>query len=317
MPNLLSALAGYASVVCWLVVYTPQIYENYSRKSTGGLSLTFVIIWLVGDLFNLAGALLHGLLFTVILLAIYYTICDMILLGQWYFYDILHKGHSIFPTPQSETVSDDERDERSPLLEPLTDADSPTTRHPVGYDSVGASSTDLANGRKARGVTMLVLGALVALSFGTGGGSGGWERGGRVGGLQEGGIPGTPPPVVGDPSHAYPDIHMIANIFGYLSAACYVGSRFPQIVHNFRHRSCEGLSLLMFAFSVMGNVTYCLSIFFESLDAEWLVKNIPWLIGSGGTLLLDFIILGQFYVYRGQSPTTRVEKDAENGEVVA
>ena len=54
-----------------LVVYTPQIIENYRRKSGEGLSVLFVVIWLIGDLFNLFGALLAGLLSTVIILAAY------------------------------------------------------------------------------------------------------------------------------------------------------------------------------------------------------------------------------------------------------
>jgi hypothetical protein len=54
-----------------LIVYSPQIYENYTRKSGEGLSIAFVITWLLGDLFSLAGALIAGLIPTVILLALY------------------------------------------------------------------------------------------------------------------------------------------------------------------------------------------------------------------------------------------------------
>jgi hypothetical protein len=52
-------------------VYSPQIYENFKLKSGEGLSLPFVVIWLLGDLMNLSGAILAGLLPTVILLAIW------------------------------------------------------------------------------------------------------------------------------------------------------------------------------------------------------------------------------------------------------
>ena len=53
------------------VVYSPQIYENYKLKSGEGLSVPFVIIWLLGDLCNLVGAIMAGLLPTVIILAVY------------------------------------------------------------------------------------------------------------------------------------------------------------------------------------------------------------------------------------------------------
>jgi hypothetical protein len=54
-----------------VVVYSPQIYENYKLKSGEGVSVPFVAIWLLGDLLNLVGAALAGLLPTVIVLAIW------------------------------------------------------------------------------------------------------------------------------------------------------------------------------------------------------------------------------------------------------
>ncbi|PPQ77482.1 hypothetical protein CVT25_011352 [Psilocybe cyanescens] len=82
----LSSILGWISIACWVIVYSPQVYENYTLQSGEGLSVLFVIIWLLGDLTNLAGALLAGLLPTVILLALYYTTCDTILLFQIYYY---------------------------------------------------------------------------------------------------------------------------------------------------------------------------------------------------------------------------------------
>jgi solute carrier family 66 (lysosomal lysine-arginine transporter), member 1 len=49
-------------------------------------------------------------------------------------------------------------------------------------------------------------------------------------------------------------------VLGYISAVCYLGARIPQIVKNHRDRSCEGLSLLFFILSVMGNLTYGLGV---------------------------------------------------------
>ncbi|KAG6837183.1 hypothetical protein H0H93_013410 [Arthromyces matolae] len=77
------------------------IYENYSLQSGEGLSVIFVVIWLLGDLANLIGAIRGGLLSTVILLAVYYTICDMILLGQIFYYRWKqNRGLSVSPDEQ-------------------------------------------------------------------------------------------------------------------------------------------------------------------------------------------------------------------------
>jgi len=81
-----SNILGWMSIACWIVVYTPQFVENYLLQSGEGLSVLFVLIWLLGDLTNLAGAALAGLLPTVIIVAVYYTLCDITLLVQIYYY---------------------------------------------------------------------------------------------------------------------------------------------------------------------------------------------------------------------------------------
>lgn len=55
-----------------------------------------------------------------------------------------------------------------------------------------------------------------------------------------------------------------AEIVGYFSAICYLGARVPQIVKNARERSCDGLSLLFFLLSVLGNLTYGAGVSLES-----------------------------------------------------
>ncbi|KAF7365137.1 PQ-loop-domain-containing protein [Mycena venus] len=81
-----SSMLGWVSIACWIVVYSPQIYENYALQSGEGLSVLFVIIWLVGDLCNLVGAVLAHLLPTIIIIALYYSLCDITLLIQIYYY---------------------------------------------------------------------------------------------------------------------------------------------------------------------------------------------------------------------------------------
>ena len=81
--------------------------------------------------------------------------------------------------------------------------------------------------------------------------------------------------------------------------------------------------MLFFLFACVGNLTYVLSIFaYEPTCArlaevgeeeggcesgEWgeeygryILVNASWLIGSAGTLLLDMMIFGQFWIYRGR-----------------
>ena len=43
-----------------------QLQENYKRQNGDGLSVTFLIIWLAGDIFNLAGIIMERLMFTMV-----------------------------------------------------------------------------------------------------------------------------------------------------------------------------------------------------------------------------------------------------------
>lgn len=109
-------------------------------------------------------------------------------------------------------------------------------------------------------------------------------------------------------------------IFGYLCAVLYLGSRIPQILLNHRRKSTEGVSMLFFLFACVGNLTYVLSIFaytpacakFDYCeDGAWgrqygryILLNTSWLIGSAGTLVLDLMIFGQFWKYRDRTSET-------------
>lgn len=64
-----------------------------------------------------------------------------------------------------------------------------------------------------------------------------------------------------------------------------------------------GLSLLFFILSLLGNLTYGAGILAHSLDRDYVMTNVPWLIGSLGTMVEDVVIFAQFHIYRkGQTP---------------
>lgn len=64
---------------------------------------------------------------------------------------------------------------------------------------------------------------------------------------------------------------------------------------------CEGLSLALFLFAIAGNVTYVLSICSESVSSKHLVANASWLVGSGGTVVLDLIVSKAHYLFFKQT----------------
>ena len=76
---------------------------------------------------------------------------------------------------------------------------------------------------------------------------------------------------------------------------------------NYRDKSCEGLALLFFLLSLMGNATYGLGILCHSLERDYLITNTPWLIGSLGTMVEDAIIFVQFRMYAPKSGSVEAE----------
>ncbi|KAF3789647.1 Lysosomal amino acid transporter 1 [Nymphaea thermarum] len=63
----ISFVLGILSIISWSISEVPQIITNYKMKSTEGMSVAFLLTWLVGDLLNLFGCLLEpATLYTVI-----------------------------------------------------------------------------------------------------------------------------------------------------------------------------------------------------------------------------------------------------------
>ncbi|KAJ2963162.1 hypothetical protein NQZ79_g1878 [Umbelopsis isabellina] len=85
-------------------------------------------------------------------------------------------------------------------------------------------------------------------------------------------------------------LKLLPQLLGWISASFYIFSRIPQILKTFRDESVEGLSIGMFVFSVIGNITFAVSILLESQDPTYVAINMPWLYGSAGTLFFDFTV---------------------------
>ncbi|KFY24898.1 hypothetical protein V493_04953 [Pseudogymnoascus sp. VKM F-4281 (FW-2241)] len=94
----ISGILGSISIACWV---TPQILENFRRGSAESLSVEFIVIWSLGDLCNVIGGILQGVLPTMLILAVYYVLADIVLIWQCLYYrGVASQEES--PTPPSE-----------------------------------------------------------------------------------------------------------------------------------------------------------------------------------------------------------------------
>jgi uncharacterized protein with PQ loop repeat len=92
----------------------------------------------------------------------------------------------------------------------------------------------------------------------------------------------------------------IGSLFAWFSGSFYFLSRIPQIKTNFEFKSVEGISVLMFIITVCANLSYGLAIILRipTIDDDFYKTKLPYLIGSMGTLIFDFIILFQSILYK-------------------
>ncbi|KAI0115755.1 PQ loop repeat-domain-containing protein [Nemania sp. FL0031] len=317
----ISGICGSISIAAWVVVFSPQIIENFRRHSADGLSVQFIIIWLSGDIFNILGAVLQGVLPTMLILAIYYAIADFVLLGQCFYYKgftwrdnvtppastpSAPNGHAPgAPTEGTALLADyfDQRERRGSGWSHLSPVVPMTSDRPVApLPTPTKRQTFLWNA-----VAILMVCAAGVL---------GWF-------LSRGYSSRKPS------SHAdeLPKLDLWGQIFGWLCATLYLGSRLPQMLLNFRRKSTEGISILFFLFACLGNLTYVLSIFaYDPICREtkcqpgeasriygrYLLVNASWLAGSLGTLFLDLGIFAQFFIYDQDDSEEDIDEERNN-----
>lgn len=93
--SFVSIFLGSLSILSWLFAQLPQIIKNYRLGSTSGLSAFFLIEWCLGDMSNLFGALLTNQATWQILIGAYYCFVDIMLVGQWVWYEELEHGRPL------------------------------------------------------------------------------------------------------------------------------------------------------------------------------------------------------------------------------
>ncbi|WYZ45589.1 hypothetical protein EsH8_VIII_000905 [Colletotrichum jinshuiense] len=298
VEDALSGIFGSISLTAWICLLLPQLLTNYKSQSADGLSMGFLIIWLIGDVTNLLGALFTHLAPTAVALASYFCFADLVLIGQCVYYNTKNarrasrRRSSAAPATDAATT---EATEDEPLLGRRRSSSAaglpgsqrrqglhnetsldPLRKMVTGEDSTPDSSPWLHN-------TLSILAVYLV-------GATGWFLSYKAGAWDSPDA-GTPDEATGG---AYERVGLV---LGYFSAVCYLCARIPQIIKNYRDKSCEGLALLFFLLSLTGNLTYGASLVAFKQDRDYLLNALPWLLGSLGTIAEDFVIFAQFHLY--------------------
>lgn len=344
LGDAMSGIFGSISLTAWICLLMPQLIQNYKSQSAEGLSMAFLFVWMVGDIANLSGALLTGLAPTAIALAIYFCFADIILIAQCLYYNTLNARRAAAAAQQhahherrrrrssSTAVADDadaddegegEEDEDGPLLSRRRSSSvglpGSHRRHSIRHSEsnidplrriiTGEDETPDSNPWIHNALSLLAVYVVGTLGYFASYRMGAWDaEDPATGGSEDGGA-----------SLATDGRARLGLVLGYISAASYLCARIPQIIKNYQQKSCEGLALLFFLLSLTGNFTYGISLVAYSQESDYLLKALPWLLGSLGTIAEDSLIFVQFRLYspKRQSKAARAEVAVTEGAVGA
>ena len=254
------------------------------------------------------------IVYAQIILAIYYTIADIVLLGQCFYY----RGFTWRdePTPAKKPASHSEANERTSLLDGSYhherrgsdwSALSPAVPH-IAHTPPPAPPTALQTILWNTMVVLMVVASGVL----------GWFLARKATKIDD-----------GPPSDETLKFNVLGQFFGWLCAVSYIASRLPQLILNWRRKTTEGLSMLFFLFACLGNLTYVLSIFAyepkcqgghcapgeaRRIYARYMLVNLSWLAGALVTLLLDLGVFAQYFIYSSPSWENDVSNAISDGE---
>ncbi|EDK39667.2 hypothetical protein PGUG_03765 [Meyerozyma guilliermondii ATCC 6260] len=286
-----SRYSGILSVSVWLFAQLPQILENHINQSVSGVSFLFLVSWMMGDATNLVGCILTRALPFQTSLACYYCFIDLILgIQYWYYTRVFphHRiPHNLLQSPSAIRASNHAwKSPRDRLL--ASQKKSPFT-----------NSTKSPK-RKRRGTHSLasrLLGSAIIT------------------------IPGAQAAPVALAGSSAICLHFNWANLGKLSAwTCsgfYLSARVPQIVKNYNLKSTKGTSIFLFLLAMTGNLLYTTSIVinlylisvqYYNDDLETVFwSQLPFVVGSLGTVIFDAIIIMQKVYYSDKAPSTTPE----------
>lgn len=294
--NVISTTAGSLAFISSMIAQFPQLIETYRDKTVEGVSNLLLLSWLGGDITSIIGAILTNQLPFQIVLAIYFLSNDLIICAQYYYYGIYHgnrlatAGHQhLDPSSVATKHSHLHHSHLHHHHHHENNENSVTTRvsgpAQTPRKSILAGVLSFFSLSRAMPITSSMLQSSSAIVLAS-------STNNQLSALGM-------------------DAQTIGTFCSWIGALFYFCSRIPQLLKNYHRKSTDGVSPLLFYCTIFHNCSYGISIFtscqFVYNEDKWgFVKNeAPFLLGSVGTLLFDFIYLYQHFVLYNEDTKLR------------
>lgn len=323
--SFLSNFFSTLSLLSWICAQLPQIYSNYRTKSAEGISPSFLLLWFMGDFLSFTSCLLNDVVLKFqVYLSLFFICNDITLCYQYYYYNSVYPkkygtvsettdsrgpGYEYLPTQDAELnarmsesiqIHRSNTDKGGPITEYLSSLGSPGGSY-NSFDSQPARSKKKAPaGALALGAAALnvsIANAFPITNAASSEVSAAWSLFSR---------------------------ETLGFVLAWSCTIVYVSSRCPQLYKNYKRKSVEGISPLLFGSALLGNLTYTLSIvsscsfLFADDKSSFIMKELPYILGSSGTIVFDIAYFYQRYIYRFNGRNTLVmelEDELWEGEI--
>ncbi|KAL8118528.1 vacuolar lysine transporter YPQ1 isoform X1 [Apium graveolens] len=328
----LSFASGMLSLISWGVAEIPQIVTNFRSKSSHGVSLLFLLTWILGDIFNLIGCLLEPVtLPTQYYTALLYTTSTVILVLQCLYYDHVYSWWKSRKVDSNQPIED----AKKPLkpTKENDDDDSATStnderRIPTNFYFTSARSMAGSATPPTRSYLWTAKSGPSALTLDAYSSSDDEADAAATANKKSKTQPKPIPRSAGYGAFLATSLNLpkstkaliqasvalggrkllqgnedtekfvVGQCLGWMMAAVYMGGRIPQIYLNIKRGSVEGLNPFMFIFALIANVTYVGSILIRSTEWDKIKANLPWLLDAIVCVGLDLFIILQYIYYR-------------------
>lgn len=277
---IIAEILGYLAIICYVFLCTPQLYLNFKLKSSEALSFWFVGIMTLADTCSFAGAILNILGRSQIILCGYLVAVDVCLILQSIYYRHLQHRH-----PLTLNINSTDQDLNSnESIEPL-----------LLHDKLQCRSRSASNRFLLQNSVIITLSCICLFM-----------------------VPGVLPLQLepsNTPLEAFSSTYALHSItrydigigIGYISTTLYILSRLPQIIRNHQRKTCSGLSITMYAISIIASFLYTSSLSLSAfsststpttfkLNTEVLFRSMPWIASSTILMILDCVVLVQYFL---------------------